>query len=582
LGQDDQSAVCCSVGAHRLSGRTRGPTCRSPVPVPVTVEINLERGVATSMSHEVMYSDSESAQRLQDSLRQRLGQERFQLWFGACQAWQVTLDQVRLEFASQAQIDWIRGFCWEDLTATVEETLGTGLAVRLDAQSGPSGSQADCSADRTMAVTTSRAETIRGKLAGRSDASVATTVKQTGVVGAKEKPAGSARSGGSGLSVSSAVGDPPARSTKESKPTGGLAAGRSIRSRTRTAVGSERNQPSEEMVKHPGNMMAITAADMVLESPGSVSPLLLYGPSGVGKTHLLRQIAERLRDAGSNRRVLYLTSEQFMVDYADSVRGSGFASFRAKYRGLDALLIDDLQGLLNKPSMLTELRHTVDSFLRQRKQLVFAADRSLAELSNLGTELYTRLSGGMACAVGPLELDAKVEVLRRFCRQRQLEVIPDIARQLCSAVHGDARVLQGIANRLMTLSRIHGDDFTFAQAQLACRDLLEASQPLVNLADIERVVCEAFGIDSKKLRMTSKSKAASQPRMLAMFLARRYTRSAYAEIGQYFGNRKHSTVIAAEKKVQSWLDDNRPIEHPRGNVPLREMLRSVQSHLRVG
>jgi chromosomal replication initiator protein len=551
------------------------------VPVPVTVEINLERGVATSMSHEVMYSDSESAQRLRDSLRQRLGQERFQLWFGACQAWQVTLDQVRLEFASQAQIDWIRGFCWEDLTATVEETLGTGLAVRLEAQSGASGSQADGSVDRTTAVTTSGGETIRGKLARRSDASEV-AVKQTGGVEANRGAAGSACRGDSEASVSSAGGAPPARSTKESKPTGGLAAGRSIRSRTRTTVGSERNQPSEEMVKHPGNMMAITAADMVLESPGSVSPLLLYGPSGVGKTHLLRQIAERLRDAGSNRRVLYLTSEQFMVDYADSVRGSGFASFRAKYRGLDALLIDDLQGLLNKPSMLTELRHTVDSFLRQRKQLVFAADRSLAELSNLGTELYTRLSGGMACAVGPLELDAKVEVLRRFCRQRQLEVIPDIARQLCSAVHGDARVLQGIANRLMTLSRIHGDDFTFAQAQLACRDLLEASQPLVNLADIERVVCEAFGIDSKKLRMTSKSKAASQPRMLAMFLARRYTRSAYAEIGQYFGNRKHSTVIAAEKKVQSWLDDNRPIEHPRGNVPLREMLRSVQSHLRVG
>lgn len=553
----------------------------------MTVEVNLERGVATSMSHEVMYSDSKPAQRLRDSLRQRLGQERFQLWFGACQAWQVTAEDVRLEFSSQAQIDWIRGFCWEDLTATVEESLGTGLAVRLEARSKPadgSGDPADASGDEAPppaaadpAVAVTRGGKVRParRAVPETNASVGGSggfagsglVAGLGGTELRMGPGGAARSSGSG---------------KESKPTGGSTPGRSIRSKTRSAIGPERSQPAEDLVKHSGNMMAITAADMVLESPGSVSPLLVYGPSGVGKTHLLRQIADRLRDAGSNRRVLYLTSEQFMVDYADSVRGSGFASFRAKYRGLDALLIDDLQGLLNKPSMLTELRHTVDSFLRQRKQLVFASDRSLAELSNLGAELYTRLSGGMACAVGPLQLDAKVEVLQRFCRQREVELSPDIAQQLCTAVHGDARVLQGIANRLMTLSRIHGTDFTFAQAQLACRDLLEASQPLVHLADIERVVCEAFGIDSKKLRMTNKSKAASQPRMLAMFLARRYTRSAYAEIGQYFGNRKHSTVIAAEKKVQAWLDDNLPIEHPRGNVPLREMLRSVQSHLRVG
>jgi chromosomal replication initiator protein len=549
--------------------------------VSVTVEINLERGVATSMSHEVMYSDSEPAQQLQDSLRQRLGQERFQLWFGACQAWQVAKDHVRMEFASQAQIDWIRGFCWEDLIATVEETLGTGLAVRLEAQPETANVGLMRAADASTAVPTRGPVRAKLRPSGRTPAAVDTAAPDGRPEG-KTGLGAVAGSGAFGPNASSGAGALTASNAEESKPTGGLPAARSIRSKARTVVGSERSQASEDMVKHPGNMMAITAADMVLESPGSVSPLLVYGPSGVGKTHLLRQIAERLRDAGSNRRVLYLTSEQFMVDYADSVRGSGFASFRAKYRGLDALLIDDLQGLLNKPSMLTELRHTVDSFLRQRKQLVFAADRSLAELSNLGAELYTRLSGGMACAVGPLELDAKVEVLRRFCRQRQLELSPDIARQLCTAVHGDARVLQGIANRLMTLSRIDGADFTFAQAQLACRDLLEASQPLVHLADIERVVCEAFGIDSKKLRMTSKSKAASQPRMLAMFLARRYTRSAYAEIGQYFGNRKHSTVIAAEKKVQAWLDDNLPIEHPRGNVPLREMLRSVQSHLRVG
>ncbi len=337
-----------------------------------------------------------------------------------------------------------------------------------------------------------------------------------------------------------------------------------------------------EFLDGESNRLAKTAAQMVLERPGTLTPLLVHGPSGVGKTHLLRGIAEQLRVRHQYRRVIYLTAEQFTIDFTDSARGSGFATFRKKYRDVDAMVIDDIQFFMGKGATLIELRNTVDNLIRSNRQVVFSSDRSLAELSGIGSELHARIAGGMTCVMDPLDDKCRVELLARLAARYQLEMSPSIMETLVRLTSGDARVIHGLVFRILTAQRAKGRKLDDAEIIEGCQDLVRASQPIVRMTDIEKAVCEVFGLDPKSLQAKSKAKTISQPRMLAMFLARKYTRAAYSEIGQYFGNRQHSTVISAQKKVEDWLESNLSMDHNRGSISVREMLRNLEATLQVG
>ncbi len=155
-----------------------------------------------------------------------------------------------------------------------------------------------------------------------------------------------------------------------------------------------------------GNRLALTSAQVAAERPGTMTPLVLYGPHGTGKTHLLEGIWSAARKQNPNLNCVYLSAEQFTTFYVGAARGGGMPSFRRKYRGVDILLIDDLQFLTGKKGTLVELLHTMDTALREGRQLVFAADRAPRELAGLGTELSTRLSGGMVCSLEQPDLEA--------------------------------------------------------------------------------------------------------------------------------------------------------------------------------
>lgn len=328
--------------------------------------------------------------------------------------------------------------------------------------------------------------------------------------------------------------------------------------------------------------MAKTTAPMVLERPGSLTPLFIHGPCGVGKTHLIRGMSEQLRGRHQMRRVIYLTAEQFTIDFTDSARGSGFASFRKKYRDVDAMLIDDIQFFVGKGATLIELRNTVDNLIRSNRQVVLAGDRSLSELSGIGSELHARIAGGMICSMEPLDEECRVKLLDRLCQKNQVIVKRSTLQTLVRLTSGDARLQHGLAFRMLTAQRSSGRALEESELIACCQDLLRASQPIVRMTDIEKAVCDIFGLEPKSLQAKSKVKTISQPRMLAMFLARKYTRAAYSEIGTYFGNRQHSTVISAQKKVEDWLESNQSMDHNRGSISVRDMLRNLEATLQVG
>ncbi len=337
----------------------------------------------------------------------------------------------------------------------------------------------------------------------------------------------------------------------------------------------------EQFVQSSSNQLAWTTANLIVCEPGRLSPVLLHGPHGCGKSHLAAAVAERLRTVKRLRRVVHMSSEQFTNDFMEGLRGGGLPMFRRKYRDVEALILDDIQFFLGKKSTIAELRHTIDNLLKVGKQIVLTADCTLNELQGLGSELIGRLRSGMVTPVFPLDESTRAEVLRRHLSAAGIDISSEIIRQMASRTAGDGRVLSGIAKRLLAVSTLHAEKLTWEQCWSAVYDLVQATQPIVRIADIELAVCRMFGLEPASLQSATKSRSVSQPRMLAMFLSRKHTPAAYKEIGDYFGKRRHSTVISAEKTVSTWLDENSDMKVGRG-LTIRDAIRHVESQLQVG
>jgi chromosomal replication initiator protein len=319
---------------------------------------------------------------------------------------------------------------------------------------------------------------------------------------------------------------------------------------------------------------------MVIERPGQCNPLYIYGPSGCGKTHLLESI--RQAAAGRLRRIVMLSAEQFTSEFLEALKGSGLPSFRRRYRAVELLLLDDVHFFIGKRATLVELLHTVDSLLRAGRQLVLSADRSPAELSGMGPELVARMAGGLVCGMNLPDQPAREEILRGAFARLGAKTPAAVIEMMASNLSGDARQLRGAAHRLLACSEALQRPITKDLAESVLADVFRATCRTVRLSDIETAICDVFGIERQQLQSERRTRCISQPRMLAMWLARKHTRAAFSEIGSFFGGRSHSTVISASKKVNRWVRDNAGIEFGHGSCPIEDAIRHVETRLRSG
>ena len=529
---------------------------------------------AMKIAHEVAMFDGSIADSVETRLRQRIGKDRMDLWFGGDAKWsQISHNVIGIEVASSFIADCVSKMFRDDLQAAVTEAAGTnfGFQISIASSTQANATQAPAPTNSSKADSVLLTKPITPPKPTKPTLAdhVAKPSERVTV-----EPAAKLRlvrsSSGSQEEDRSSVSDESNRASVD------------IQVDRLMELRKENERRWDEFVAGDHNRLAYTAAEMVLERPGQINPLHIHGPSGTGKSHLAIGLAHKMRVAYRMRRVLVLTAEQFTIEYTESARGGGFANFRRKYRDVEALVIDDIQFCLGKAGTLVELRNTIDMLLRDRRQVVLVSDRGLNDLSGLGADLYARLSGGMACAIDPLDAKTRAEVLRRMCAKSQIDLSNKSVQNLAEQCCGDARVLQGVSHRLVAQQRVVGRPLTDDEAIRCTLDLIRASHPVVRMNDIEKVVCEAFGLESKTLRAKTKCQNVSQPRMLAMFLARKYTRTALSEIGDYFGNRQHSTVISAQKKVESWIEADELIGCRRGQVAVRDMLKSLEATLQVG
>ena len=348
------------------------------------------------------------------------------------------------------------------------------------------------------------------------------------------------------------------------------------------AIGPQRRFATlDALVVGDGNRLAVHAARMVLDQPGKISPLLIHGTTAVGKTHLLEGIYSEVRRRGRSQ-VVYLSAEQFTNAFVEALRGSGLPSFRRKYRGVEWLLLDDVQFFCRTKATLTEVLHTIDTFLREGRQLVLAADRPPAELPGLNDELITRLQSGLTCAMQPPDLEMRLGIIRGMTTELDLALHDEVAQFIAANLSAHARELSGALKLLKVTCQVRGCSPSLAVARETLADMIRVSSPAVGLAEIERAVCGVFGLEPKTLQTADSSRGVNQPRMLAMWLARKYTRAALSEIGRYFGRRSHSTAISAQKKVDGWMVRGDALRVSDHDWSADEAIRRVEARLRAG
>ncbi|HUY92053.1 MAG TPA: chromosomal replication initiator protein DnaA [Pirellulales bacterium] len=463
--------------------------------------------------------DMEIVSALQIALADKVGQERFELWFGANTRLEVSDGALTVRVPNQFFQDWLRKNYRQQIEAACQETLGWPAPVNF---------RVDPSLAEAVAAAASpgpQASQVKDSLAGVSAAP------------APPAPAGAAR---------------------------------------------RRFAALDSFVVGSTNRLARVAVQTMVSGHGATSPLLLYGPTGVGKTHLLEALWTEARKTRAGCQAVYLSAEQFTTQFLGALHGSGLPSFRSKHRGLDLLLIDDLQFLAGKRATLVELLHTIDAFARAGRQLAFAADRPPAELGELGPELVTRLQGGLVCGIQPPEYETRLGIVGRMAARFELAVPGDVQAYVAAHFTSHARELAGALNRLHATSLALERPITLELAEEALAEVLQQNSRSVRLADIEQAVCQVFGLEPQSLQSRRKGKQVSHPRMLAMWLARKHTRAALSEIGCYFGGRSHTTVISAQKKINAWMAGRASLDVSHGQCDVEEAVRRIEQTLQAG
>ena len=505
------------------------------------------------MAHDVNQSDKEFAAQLRSSLVDRISQERVDLWIPQDTLWEWQDHCLRLSFQSLFACNLARRMLIRELASTLCELVGPDARLIME-QSKSLNSVTTASLHATAADPRPRPHAQPDFPATISIASPSfkNHLPPRTTVAEKVNP----------VSAAATIQTP--KATSEPLVTRPLA------------------NVWEQFVSGSCNELAWTAANIAVREPGSMSPLLFHGPSGVGKSHLAVGITQQLRSKHQLRRVMHMSSEQFTNDFTEAILGKGLPLFRRKYRDLEAFVLDDIQFLMGKKATLGELHHTIDNLLKAGRQIVLLADRSLPELEGMGAELLARIRGGLVSPLMPLDEETRYQLLSKEIQQKEVLIPDEFLRQIASRVSGDGRAIKGVVKRLVAMVSLHRSRLSWDQCWNAIFDLVQATQPVVRLKDIERVVCDVFGLEPQSLRSHCKTRTVSQPRMLAMFLARKYTPAAYKEIGDFFGHRRHSTVISAEKTVEGWLKENSELHFSRGPLNIRDAIRHVEANLHVG
>ena len=299
------------------------------------------------------------------------------------------------------------------------------------------------------------------------------------------------------------------------------------------------------------NELAFAAARRVSESEDvPFNPLFLYSGVGLGKTHLMHAIAHEIKRRNPIRRVIYMSAEKFMYHFIKALRYKNTVAFKEQFRNVDVLMIDDVQFISGKDSTQEEFFHTFNALVDQNKQLIISADKSPQDLEGIEERMRSRLGWGLVADIHPLTYELRLGILQAKEEKLSAEIPHNILEFLAHKITTNVRELEGALNRLSAFSSLVGREINQEMVDDLLKDLLRSSQKRVNIEEIQKRVSQHFNVKMSDMSSARRSRTIARPRQVAMYLSKNLTSRSLPEIGRRFGNRDHTTVIHAVKKVE--------------------------------
>ena len=307
----------------------------------------------------------------------------------------------------------------------------------------------------------------------------------------------------------------------------------------------------DNFVEGKSNQLAKAAAMQVGSNPGmAYNPLFIYGGVGLGKTHLMHAIGNLVMAGRPDARVAYVHSEQFVGDMVRALQHNTINGFKAAYRSLDALLIDDIQFFANKERSQEEFFHTFNALLEGQRQVILTCDRFPKEVSGLEERLKSRFGWGLTVAIEPPELETSVAILMSKAAARHILLPEEVAFFIAQRIRSNVRELEGALHRVMANASFTGRPITLEFAKEALRDLLALQDKLVTMENIQKIVAEYCKIRVADLLSKRRNRSVARPRQIAMSLSKELTNHSLPEIGDRFGGRDHTTVLHACRRIK--------------------------------
>lgn len=455
--------------------------------------------------------------RLADAIAQRVGQQRFHVWFNNSTRLDLKQDGLEIAVPNDFISDWIGTHFRAPIQEAAHEVLGCQLQVRFHV------------VPQLFEVKAQQTPEVEGKN-GHGKSKSPTSVKTVPVVASAAAPI--MRS----ITHSNSSHDQPT-------------ANYSTRSRLRHDV--------DTYVVGPSNQLAYNAALYVAEFPGAqYNPLFIHGSCGLGKTHLLQGLCRKFIDQHPTRRWMYLTGEEFTNEFLTALRTNKLDTFRRKMRDLDLLVIDDVHFIAGKKATQEEFLHTFNSIEAMGRQVVMASDNHPKMIEEFGESLVNRFVSGMVVRIDPPNYATRCEILRAMTLRNGLPLSEEVIGWIARRVTQNVRELEGAVTRIGAHIKLTGSEPDVATAQAALGDLDRQLVAPVKPENILQSVCNYFGLEHKDLMSGRRQRTISLARSVAMFLVRKTAKLSFPEIGARMGKRNHSTVISACRRIERAVQRN--------------------------
>lgn len=328
-------------------------------------------------------------------------------------------------------------------------------------------------------------------------------------------------------------------------------------------------------IKGEGNQLARAAAGAISENPGGTSfnPLFVYGGVGLGKTHLIQAIGNKILNLFPDKKVIYLSSDIFTVEFVEAIQSNTVNDFSNFYRGMDVLIIDDIQFLIGKEKTQDHFFHIFNTLHQSRKQIILSSDRAPKDLKGLDDRLISRFQWGLAADIQPPELEMRIAILKKKSEDYGMDLSPDILEYIANNIISNIRELEGCLIKLLANASLNSKEINIELAKKTVKEIATDRKVNVTIETITNIVAEVLNIAENKIRDKTRKKEIVLARQIAMYLSKELTKSSLKTIGLHFGGRDHSTVIHACTSIEDSIVKDPALKDIVNNVRTQIELR---------